>query len=440
MLRSCHLLTTLCLFLAVVVIPAQEQDELSGPLSLDQAKRIARRDHPSIAASQARVDAALATIREATAAYYPQVSVSASALHTQDSPVSSGAPERYESYALNGTLSYLVFDGFARKFRVLSAKAGAEASREAQRDAERLLLQAVGSAYYTCLLGRETMRVAKRDADFNRALSEETGKRFAAGTASRSDVLNFEIRTANAESQYVQAAQSYEIARIVLAQLMGLPRETSPERLDPMPLPDPQGELTIPVLDHELDYALDHRPDYRELNQQVEQLKANLAATRGSYLPTVGIEGGYGWSRDDNPRFHDDRDASSYVGIQLTWDLYTGGSTQAQVARQQADIRAVQQGLALSRQAILAELRQLVEMAKTAKTQVELQTKIATMTDEARTLVHDEYRAGRATLTRLNEAQTDLVRAEGSLATARIRYWQVLEDIAAASAKNLIER
>lgn len=414
--------------------------ELSGPLSLAEAKRIARRDHPSIAASQARIDAALATIREATAAYYPVVSVSTSALRTEASPASTGAADRYNSYALNGTLSYLVFDGFSRRFRLLAAKAGAEASREAQRETQRILLQAVASAYYDCLLGRETMLVAKRDMEFNQELTEETRKRFSAGAAARSDVLNFEIRTATAQSQYVQAAYGYQIARIVLAQLMGLPRETSPDQLDPVPLPDPQGELPLPALDGELDYALAHRPDYLEIDQQIEQLKANLGAIRGGFLPTVGVQGGYGWSRNDNPRFNDDRDAAAYVGVELTWDLYTGGSTQAQVARQQADIRAAQQGLALTRQGIVAELRQLVEAAQNAKTQVELQTRIAAMTEEARTLVRSEYLAGRASLTRLNEAQTDLVRAAGSLATARIRYWKIREDIAAASAKILIEQ
>ncbi|MBT7165579.1 MAG: hypothetical protein HN904_22570, partial [Victivallales bacterium] len=56
----------------------------------------------------------------------------------------------------------------------------------------------------------------------------------------------------------------------------------------------------------------------------------------------------------------------------------------------------------------------------------------------ARKLVRNEYVAGRASLTRLNEAQTDLVRAAGDLVKARIRYWQILEDVAAASAKILI--
>jgi outer membrane protein TolC len=419
--------------LAQDVTPAKQ-------LSLAEAKKIARRDFPGIAASAARIDAALATIREAHAAYYPVVSVSTAATHYQDVASSDGGGDGYQSYALNGTLSYLVYDGFARKFRVLAAKAGAEATKEAHREAQRLLLQAVSAAYYDCLLGRETMLVARKDADFNQELSKETEKRFAAGAAARSDVLNFLIRTTAAESQYVQAAYEYKIARIVLARLLGLPRETSPDTLDPMPLPALQDKLKVPALEDELNYALAHRPDYLQTEQDVNQLKATLAATKADFLPTVGVGAGYGWSRQDNPRFNDSRDATSYVGIQLTWDVFTGGSTKAQVARQEANIRSLQHSLTLARQGIVAELRQLIESAAVAKKQVELQTRIQTMTEEARKLVRNEYLAGRASLTRLNEAQTDLVKAEGNLVKARIRYWKILEDIAAASAKILIEQ
>ena len=426
--------------LAAFTCPALElvKPDLSGPLTLARAKQIARQGNPGVAASAARVDAALATIRDAAAAYYPRVNISAMISHTEDVPSATGGGSTSRNYGLNSTLSYLVFDGHARKFRVLAAKASAEGAREAHREAQRFLLQSVAAAYYECLLGRESMLVAKRDADFNRKLSEETQKRLEAGAAARSDVLNFEIRTTAAESRHVLAAFEYRIARIILAQLMGLPRETAPDRLEPVPLAPPNGELHIPALADELDYALAHRPDHLQLDERINQLKADLATVRSGYLPTVGVAGGYGWSRDSNPRFNSSRDASSYIGIELSWDVFTGGSTKAQMAQLSAQIRAAQHSVTLSRLAIIGELRRLIEGATVAKTQVELQTKINNMTEEARKLVRNEYVAGRASLTRLNEAQTDLVRAAGDLVKARIRYWQILEDVAAASAKILI--
>lgn len=428
------------LSLLAIILPARADEALAlpSPLTLEAAKRIARQGNPSIAASEARIEAAMAVLREAAAAYYPTASVSASAVHTQSRPAGAGR-ERTETYGLEGSLGYLVFDGFARKFRTLAAEAGAEASREAEREARRLLLRAVAAAYYDCLLGREAMRVAERDAEFNRELSAETRKRFEAGAAARSDVLNFEIRTVAAESQQVQAAFEYQVARIVLAQLMGLPRETAPDQIDPLPLPEGRDERPLPTLAEELDHALRQRPDHREIEERIAQLEAGRGAARSGHLPRIGVQGGYGWTREGNPRFNDGRDDAAFVGAQLVWDFDIGGGTRAQVARYQAEIRAAQQGLALSRQAIMAELRQLVEAARVAQTQVELQTRIEAMTEEARRLVRNEYLAGRASLTRLNEAQTDLVRAAGNLARARIRYWKILEDIAAASARNLAE-
>jgi outer membrane protein TolC len=425
------------LVFAAMACMAQPAAELPNPLTLADAKRIARAGYPGIAASAARIDAAMATIRETRSAYQPTVTLSASATRNQDVSSLQGGGSGYNSYALGGSASYLVFDGFARRFRVLAAEAGAEATQEAHREAQRILLQAVAAAYHNCLLGREAMRVAKKDAEFNQELTAETRKRLEVGTATRSDVLNFEIRATTAESSYVQAAFDHKVAQIVLAQLMGLPQERKPEDLQPAALPEEEGKLEIPALDGELEYALVHRPDHVQIERQVEQLEAGLKATRGDFLPTVGVGAGYGWSRADDARFNDSRDADSYVGAQLTWDLYSGGKTKAQMARQRAEIRSLRQNLALSRQAIMAELRQLVESAQVAKKQVELQTRIQAMTAEARRLVRGEYLAGRASLTRLNEAQTDLVRAEGALLRARILFWQALEDISAASGKIL---
>lgn len=410
-----------------------------GVLTLAEAKRVTLADNPSIAAAMARVDMAAAAVRETLAAYFPTLSVAASARHTEDTPLYLGGGEDADSsrlYSVGAGASWLVFDGFARHFRVAAARAAESASAEAARDVQRLLLQGVALSYYEALLARESMTIATRDRDFNRELSTETKKRFAAGVAARSDVLNFDVRVARADSSYLAAENDLLNARVTLAQLLGVPTAGLPASLEPAPL----GEgvpATQPDLQTELAFALVHRPDYLALQHSLRQLAAQRQAAKGAYLPTVVLDADYGWAREGNARFNDDRDASSAVGIAAEWELFSGGATRARVARLAAEERALRREADALTTTIAAELRQRLDAIRLARQQAVLQERIRDMTRETRDLVHGEYSAGRANLTRLNEAQTDLVRAEAQLALARIRYWQVNELLAGTSGRIL---
>jgi outer membrane protein TolC len=281
------------------------------------------------------------------------------------------------------------------------------------------------------------MRIARQDADFNQTLTEETQKRFDAGAAARSDVLNFQIRMAQAESRYLASANDYTNANIVLAALLGIPSAQLPADMTPATVDDDPLQVPLPVLDDEVAYALDHRPDYIRIDRTIARLQAGAEAVRGDYWPEIGLEAAYGWSRLDNPRFNDSRDASSYIGVSATWDIFTGGSTAAAYSAAKAQVRENRRLQESLHNDIVAEIARQIENTKLAKQQVELQRRIHKMTSEARELVRNEYAAGRTSLTRLNEAQTDLIRAAGNLAVATIRYWQIRETLASASGQIL---
>jgi outer membrane protein len=63
--------------------------------------------------------------------------------------------------------------------------------------------------------------------------------------------------------------------------------------------------------------------------------------------------------------------------------------------------------------------------------------RVLALTTRIRDYVEKAYRAGAATLTRLNEAQTDLVRASGAEAASRINYLLALQQLNAASSRIL---
>ena len=420
---------------------ADTREPLPSPLSLPEAKRVALLDNPGLRAAATRVRAAAAVLGRARAAYSPTLSVGGEARYTRDTPSAGfgGGRDPYESYSLSVRASWLVFDGFVRKFGVLAAQAGREETEAAVAEAQRLLLNGVSQAYHGALLAQESMLISRQDAGFNRQLTEETQKRFDAGAAARSEVLNFQIRTAQADSSFLAAERQSKVMRIVLAELLGIGTADLPAGLALEPIPADVAETETPTLVVELQHALEHRPDLIELELSVQRLRARLGASKGAYWPQLAVEGVYGETRDDDLRFNDDRDAFSYVGLSATWELFSGGRRKHGVREAWSSLDGARQELEARRLAVVSDLRQQIETLRVARSELTLQESIHRMTEETRGLVRNEYLAGRSSLTRLNEAQTDLVRARGSLALARIRFRQAGEDVASTSGRDLVE-
>ena len=73
----------------------------------------------------------------------------------------------------------------------------------------------------------------------------------------------------------------------------------------------------------------------------------------------------------------------------------------------------------------------------TARNQLVLQRENAELVRRNRDLVEKEYAAGQTSLVRLNEAQRDLIQAQGRLALARVSLRQAWQGFGAATGKIL---
>ncbi len=418
---------------------AADAAALPSPLTLEAAKEAALRGNPGLVAAAARVRAAAALVLENRAAFYPTVTATAAAsrIHDIRTRGTDGDVDPFETYSAGVAVSWLVFDGFNRRFRTLAARYNRQATVFLRDEARRLLLKAVTVAYHNALLAADNMRISRQDADFNRQLTREARKRLEAGAAARSEVLNFEIRAARADFRLLSAGEALNITRIVLAELLGLSGAVLPADLVFAPVGDVEGAVELPPLGQEVTFAFSHRPDLLEIEQRIQEARAVLAATRSGFWPQVSLDAAYDESRQGSPAFHDKEDAASSAGIVLRWDLFSGGSTRYACRRAAEQVRAALADLDQQRIRVISEVRQQLEHLRVVRSQLQLQKRIYSMTVETRDLVRIEYLAGRASLTRLNEAQADLVRADGNLARARIQLRQSLEDLNAVTGRDL---
>jgi len=448
---------------------------VSGLLSLEESRRIALSASPDVHAVRARIEQALARIDEARSLYFPTLTLNHGSSRTFQTPrsrntfsipISQPLPDipanlqdvnfstilellsmpffgRADSGPITRSFSqhtttlaatWTLFDGFAREAQLLAAKYASGAARMALVDSQRLLVQAVDEAYYQVQLGWEQRRIAQADLDFSREQLDVTRKWLEAGRATPGDVKNFEVRVHNAETDLVAARGLTDKARTVLAELMGIDDAKLPDELEVSPLAEEvEAELAVPNVDEWIERALKARPDLAAKEFELQSKTQEVRLAKAQFSPGVFASGAYGFDRTSNMAYGEGDQASSGA-IEMRWQLFTGGFRTSQVRRTEAERVEAAAELRRWKQRAVSEVRQAVIDLVDAQERVRLQRLNLASATENRRIVQAEYAAGKSTLVRLNEAQRDLIAAEASLASSRIRLRQAWSALRAAAA------
>jgi len=406
-------------------------------LDLQSAQRIAAQDNPTIAAAEARVRQAEERVWQARSAYFPQLSASGSGTRSilSENAYSASlnnnpsADDTTDLYGARLTATWTLFNGFAREYSNLSARYGRESTEEARKDTLRILMSSVAASYYNAQLALENIIIAEANAAFNRRQLEDANARYRVGTGSLSDVLNFEVQINSAKANLIRAKQQYELAAFGLAALMGIPDAILPPHIELSKLEaEHQAELTAPDAQTLIQYALGHRPDVQRAYHAVAQSKAGVGAARAGFFPSVNLTGTFDANQMDSMDFEQD-DFGKSVALNFSYPLFAGGYNRARVSEARSGVAEAQSNLENAKINVKAEVASSVATLISAQEQLALQRSNAKLVQQVRDLVEKEYAAGQASLVRLNEAQRDLVAAQGNLALSLVSMRQAWENL-----------
>jgi outer membrane protein len=404
-------------------------------LTLERAFDTALRGNPDLRAAEARFRQAEERVRQARAEYQPSLdtSITATARRDIDNPNQSlasltGSPisKSSEDYRGNISASWLVFDGLGRRYRNRFAEFGAQQSEAGIAEARRLILGNVATAYFNVQLERENIAIADADRDFNARQLDEARARERAGTGPLSDVLNFEVRIRAAESSLIQARRNYRVSVLLLLDLLGVGDTWSVDAVQILPLEtESDTDLIAPDRTLALDYARDQRPDIKQALYSLEQAGVGVSLTRSGYWPSLSAFTQGDASRNTGSSFSDDETATSIsAGLQLNYNIYSGGRRRAQVRESRAREEEAEFFLRAVELQAIRDVEIALQNLITAQEQLRLQRETTQYVEQNRDLVEKEYRAGQGSLVRLNEAQRDLIAQQARLALARAALFE----------------
>lgn len=430
----------LALLLAGAPALAQEPAAPPAPpaarvLALDEALRIGLARQPQLRQAQATTEAARARTEQARAPLLPQVSGTAS-FERSDSgsrdsitfpgfvSSASGGPRNTYSVGLNGQLLVWDFGQTSGRWRAAqAAEAGQEAS---ERGTEQAVALAIRTAYFDAVAAKALVGVA-RDTLANTERHLEQVRAFVeVGTRPPIDLVSERANVANARVRLIQAENTYATARVRVEQAIGA-TDLGPWEVEQASLPPIPGEEAAPeVL---LAEATAARPDVAALERQVRAQELTVRAVQGGYGPSLGVAAGVG-EAGERP---DDLRGSWNTQVTLSWPLFQGGQTRAQVREAKANQSALGAQLEQLRQAVRLEVEQARLGVRAAIATLGAAEEAAGAAREQLTLAEGRYQTGVGSVLELADAQLALttalgqrVQAEFQLATARSQLLRAL--------------
>ncbi len=447
----------------------------AGELTLEAARQAALRGNPDVRVADARLQSALARIGESRAAFYPTVSLGwtssrtflvpalqsglvppitptipfnltqdqltlGTLLNVLSQPLllqrglgESGEQNSFSQHTGTVSLTWQIFDGFAREARLLAVKHNFRAAEHQVNDVQRLLISAVDTAYFQALLGREQLRVAMADEVFSREQLAEAERKFAAQTVTADEVSSFKARVAAAQAQLTAARGTFESGRVILAELTGFSDAKLPDEVELSPLiAETPDELAPPDVEAWIAAAERARPDLAEAQQRVEAARENERVARAQYVPTINLNATYGVDKRSSIDISED-DQTAGMAVEVRWPIFDADFRTFQVRRAEADRREAEARRTGIRNAIASQVRRAAIALVSQQDQIAAQRASVAQWAESRSLLQVRYRAGQASWVELNQVQQNYVEAEFGLAGARIRLRQAWSDLEAAT-------
>ncbi len=359
------LLRVLLTLLVVASATASAQTGASrGRYDLKECIKTALERNFDLRQSYANSRAAAASLTQAFGQYLPGAdfgmtySRQLTNLNEQISIV-NGVPIRGEplpnTYSMNGTLQWTLFNGFRREASYDAAKSNVDAAEKDIQYQRMLVAFNVTRQYIEVLRTEQVVRARKEALALSRITYDRVKALYDNGRAPITQLLSQETEVANQETAVVQAENDHDLAKVNLLTLMCVD-PTQPSEFDNTVMPSEATSQqiedfrkTIGNESASVQRAMDSRPDIKALRDREEAAAATITQASAGYWPTLTANGGYVWRNFEFENF--DRQGQWYVGLNFRVPLFDQFNTNLNIEnakynhmRSQLDIdRLVQQ-------------------------------------------------------------------------------------------------
>jgi outer membrane protein len=340
----------------------------------------------------------------------------------QASTPGATVPTSKDIYNYGTTVNQPLFTGGFNLATYRSAKIGVDLSKETVETTKMDIVLQVRVGYFTILRAEKFLDVAEQAVKQFEAQLEVTKAFFDVGIVPKNDVLQAEVRLANAKQAQVKAENDLATAKASFNIL--LRREVN----TPFAVVDILAYKAFPLsFEQSLDEALRLRPEIKAAQLGINQAKENVKIARSGFFPTINLTANYS-------RFSDELDLGgnfSWRGtIQAltTFTLWNWGNTAFKVGESKVMVTQAEDSKNQLIDSITLEVKNDYLNLLTAGKNINTAEKSTEQAEENLRMNEERYKYQVAT-------QTDVLDAVVLLAQARVNYYGALSDFNVAKAQ-----
>ncbi|MBW1795677.1 MAG: TolC family protein [Deltaproteobacteria bacterium] len=324
-----------------------------------------------------------------------------------------------DQYRFTGTIEQPLFTGFATLSNYQLARLGLDVAKIRLARARFDLILQVKEAYFGILSAEKIHEVAEQAVQQLQAQLDVAENFYRVGMSPKIDVLEAEVRLAEAKQQLVRAVNDLRLAKARFNTILRRSIDQEVAVLDI--LSDQPYEKPYEFC---LEISLEKRPELMEAEKNVARAEKEITLAKSAYYPKVSISGNY-YRAGDDPALNgsDFVDRENWdVMAEATMTFFEWGKTRYATNRKRARLRQARQTLEQIEDAVRLEVKTTYLNLQAAEKNIWVAKKSVESAEENFRISKERYREQVATATEVLDAQTRLTQARTNYTNALVEF------------------
>lgn len=328
-----------------------------------------------------------------------------------------------EIFNLSTTVSQPLFTGGSILSNYRLEKLGVDVSKTDVETIKRDIVLQVREGYFNILRAEKFLEVARQTVKQFTAQLEVTKAFFEVGIVAKNDVLQAEVRLANARQGLVRAENDLVLAKSSFNLLL------RNEINAPLQVIDLLSYSPFPLsFEEALKEAWSRRPDLKIAELKIEQAKEGVKIARSGFFPTINLSGNYSRISDDPLLMGGYRGERWTIQGIATITLGDWGKTAYKVGESKVKVTQAENAKVQLVEGISLEVKNSYQIMSVAEKNISVAEKAIEQAEENLRMNEERYKHQVATA-------TDVLDAVTLLAQARVNYYGALSDFNIAKAR-----
>lgn len=386
-------------------------------LTMDEAIRLAKRNNGNLKAAEQDLIASKARRTIAASSFMPVLTPTATytdSLRQIPSATLGNTSVAFTQTSTQAGLTWRILDTGQRMAQLNAARQSVSAQDAQTQQVLRNLIYDVEVGFLETLRSQELEKVATSQLGRSDKVLEQTKARVSVGDAARREILQAEADALNAKVNSINAKNRTNINSASLKSIIGLQRDYATLELEPSSFV-PSTDFPADV-DSAVNLGLKNRPDLISRRKSVESQLNNLRGTE--------LDAGLTWSLDFNysRQFTPDQSSNRNTSFLLSYPLFDGGRSKAQVTAERASLEASKAVLSQTEKNARSE----IESAYLTYSQDQLRLNASELALRAARL---NFEAASASQALKVASLIEVITAQVSLVTAESNYIEASYDV-----------